>query len=126
MTMTHAVVLIEAERNALSSLGGALADTEGAAQAYSGPGEWDVVSLARREPALTLPLPQPLQARPRRGRLRADRVPLRRRLAEVLLRGHPPEPPALRRHHRGGAAGLRAALRRRPRPALPAARDARA
>ncbi len=45
--MTHAVVLIEAERNALSSLGGALADIEGVAEAYSVTGEWDFVAIVR-------------------------------------------------------------------------------
>ena len=34
MTMTNAVVLIEAERDALSTLGGALADIEGVAEVY--------------------------------------------------------------------------------------------
>jgi DNA-binding Lrp family transcriptional regulator len=47
MTMTHAVVLIEADRNALSSLGGALADTDGVAEAYSVTGEWDFVAIVR-------------------------------------------------------------------------------
>src|SRR6202167_6721471 len=47
MTMTHAVVLIEAERDALSSLGGALADIEGVAEAYSVTGEWDFVAIVR-------------------------------------------------------------------------------
>ena len=47
MTMTHAVVLIEAERNALSTLGGALADIEGVAEAYSVTGEWDFVAIIR-------------------------------------------------------------------------------
>ena len=47
MTMTHAVVLIEAERDALSSLGGALADLEGVAEAYSVTGEWDFVAIVR-------------------------------------------------------------------------------
>jgi DNA-binding Lrp family transcriptional regulator len=47
MTMTHAVVLIEAERDALSTLGGALADIEGVAEAYSVTGEWDFVALVR-------------------------------------------------------------------------------
>jgi DNA-binding Lrp family transcriptional regulator len=47
MTMTHAVVLIEAERGALSSLGGALADIEGVAEAYSVTGEWDFVAIVR-------------------------------------------------------------------------------
>ena len=45
--MTHAVVLIEAERDALSSLGGALADIEGVAEAYSVTGEWDFVAIVR-------------------------------------------------------------------------------
>ena len=45
VTMTNAVVLIEAERNALSSLGGELADIEGVAEAYSVTGEWDFVAI---------------------------------------------------------------------------------
>ena len=47
MTMTNAVVLIEAERDALSTLGGALADVEGVAEAYSVTGEWDFVAILR-------------------------------------------------------------------------------
>ena len=47
MSMTHAVVLIEAERDALSTLGGALADIEGVAEAYSVTGEWDFVAVVR-------------------------------------------------------------------------------
>jgi DNA-binding Lrp family transcriptional regulator len=47
VTMTHAVVLIEAERDALSSLGGGLADIEGVAEAYSVTGEWDFVAIVR-------------------------------------------------------------------------------
>ena len=43
--MTHAVVLIEAERQALASLGGALAELEGVGAAYSVTGEWDFVAL---------------------------------------------------------------------------------
>jgi DNA-binding Lrp family transcriptional regulator len=46
-SMTHAVVLIEAERDALSSLGGTLADIEGVAEAYSVTGEWDFVAIVR-------------------------------------------------------------------------------
>ena len=42
-----AVVLIEAERDALSSLGGALADIDGVAEAYSVTGEWDFVAIVR-------------------------------------------------------------------------------
>jgi DNA-binding Lrp family transcriptional regulator len=45
--MTTAVVLIEAERDALSTLGGALADIEGVAEAYSVTGEWDFVAIVR-------------------------------------------------------------------------------
>src|SRR5207244_3906998 len=47
MTMTNAVVLIEAERDALSALGGELADIEGVAEAYSVTGEWDFVAIVR-------------------------------------------------------------------------------
>jgi DNA-binding Lrp family transcriptional regulator len=47
MTMTHAVVLIEAERDALSTLGGELADVEGVAEAYSVTGQWDFVAIVR-------------------------------------------------------------------------------
>ena len=43
--MTHAVVLVEAERNALAPLGAALADVEGVAEAYSVTGEWDFVAI---------------------------------------------------------------------------------
>ena len=50
--MTTAVVLIEAERDAMSTLGGALADIEGVAEAYSVTGEWDFVAMLRvRDPA---------------------------------------------------------------------------
>ena len=45
--MTHAVVLIEADRSALSTLGGALADLDGVAEAYSVTGEWDFVVIVR-------------------------------------------------------------------------------
>jgi DNA-binding Lrp family transcriptional regulator len=45
--MTNAVVLIEAERDALSSLGEELADVEGVAEAYSVTGEWDFVAIVR-------------------------------------------------------------------------------
>jgi len=47
MTMTNAVVLIEAERDALSTLGGELADIEGVAEAYSVTGDWDFVAIVR-------------------------------------------------------------------------------
>lgn len=45
--MTHAVVLIEAERDALASLGGELADIDGVAEAYSVTGQWDFVAIVR-------------------------------------------------------------------------------
>jgi len=47
MTMTHAVVLIEAERDALSTLGAELADVEGVAEAYSVTGQWDFIAIVR-------------------------------------------------------------------------------
>jgi DNA-binding Lrp family transcriptional regulator len=47
MPMTNAVVLIEAGRDALSTLGGELADIEGVAEAYSVTGEWDFVAIVR-------------------------------------------------------------------------------
>jgi DNA-binding Lrp family transcriptional regulator len=45
--MTHAVVLIKAERGALSTLGDRLADVEGVSEAYSVTGEWDFVAILR-------------------------------------------------------------------------------
>jgi len=45
--MTHAIVLIEAERDAMSTLGGTLADIDGVAEAYSVTGEWDFVAVIR-------------------------------------------------------------------------------
>jgi len=43
--VTHAIVLIEAERDAMSTLGGVLADIEGVREAYSVTGEWDFVAV---------------------------------------------------------------------------------
>jgi DNA-binding Lrp family transcriptional regulator len=45
--MTHAVVLIKAERSALATLGERLADVDGVAEAYSVTGEWDFVAMLR-------------------------------------------------------------------------------
>ena len=45
--MTHAIVLIEAAREAMPALGGALADVEGVAEAWSVTGEWDYVAMLR-------------------------------------------------------------------------------
>ena len=47
MTATNAIVLIEADRAALSTLGGALADIEGVSEAYSVTGAWDFVAIVR-------------------------------------------------------------------------------
>jgi DNA-binding Lrp family transcriptional regulator len=43
--VTHAIVLIEAERDAMSTLGGTLAEIEGVREAYSVTGEWDFVAI---------------------------------------------------------------------------------
>jgi DNA-binding Lrp family transcriptional regulator len=45
--VTHAIVLIEAERAAIERLGGQLADVDGVAEAYSVTGEWDFVAILR-------------------------------------------------------------------------------
>jgi DNA-binding Lrp family transcriptional regulator len=45
--VTTAVVLIEAERTAIATLGGELADIDGVAEAYSVTGEWDFVAIVR-------------------------------------------------------------------------------
>jgi DNA-binding Lrp family transcriptional regulator len=49
--VTHAIVLIRAERTALATLGGELADIAGVAEAYSVTGDWDFVAILRlRDP----------------------------------------------------------------------------
>jgi DNA-binding Lrp family transcriptional regulator len=45
--MTHAVVLVKGEREALADLGSRLADVDGVAEAYSVTGEWDFVAIVR-------------------------------------------------------------------------------
>lgn len=45
--MSHAIVLINAERDYLTRLGGDLADVDGVAEAYSVTGEWDFVAILR-------------------------------------------------------------------------------
>jgi DNA-binding Lrp family transcriptional regulator len=45
--VTTAIVLIEAERDALTTLGGALADLDGVAEAWSVTGDWDFVAIVR-------------------------------------------------------------------------------
>ena len=45
--MTHAIVLIAAERAALPTLGGELAGIDGVAEAYSVTGDWDFVAIIR-------------------------------------------------------------------------------
>jgi DNA-binding Lrp family transcriptional regulator len=45
--VTHAIILIEAERQAMATLGGRLADVDGVAEVYSVTGEWDLVAIIR-------------------------------------------------------------------------------
>jgi DNA-binding Lrp family transcriptional regulator len=45
--VTHAIVLIKAERDALPRLGGHLANVEGVREAYSVTGEWDFVVIVK-------------------------------------------------------------------------------
>jgi DNA-binding Lrp family transcriptional regulator len=45
--MTHAIVLINAEREYLPRLGGHLAEVDGVTEAYSVTGEWDFVAILR-------------------------------------------------------------------------------
>ena len=45
--MTHAIVLIKADRAGLPNLGGELAGIEGVAEAYSVTGEWDFIAILR-------------------------------------------------------------------------------
>jgi DNA-binding Lrp family transcriptional regulator len=45
--VTHAIVLIQAERAVLGTLGGELADIDGVAEAYSVTGDWDFVAIIR-------------------------------------------------------------------------------
>ncbi len=45
--MTHAIVLIEAERTAMPDLGATLAGVDGVAEAYSVTGGWDFVAIVR-------------------------------------------------------------------------------
>jgi DNA-binding Lrp family transcriptional regulator len=45
--MTHAIVLIEAERDAMSTLGSQLVEIDGVAEAYSVTGEWDFAAIVR-------------------------------------------------------------------------------
>jgi DNA-binding Lrp family transcriptional regulator len=45
--VNHAIVLIEAERGAMPDLGGALADVDGVAEAWSVTGEWDYAAMLR-------------------------------------------------------------------------------
>jgi DNA-binding Lrp family transcriptional regulator len=45
--VSTAIVLIEAERDALATLGGTLADLDGVSEAWSVTGEWDFVAIVR-------------------------------------------------------------------------------
>lgn len=45
--MTHAIVLVEAERDAMSALGSELAQVDGVRECYSVTGDWDFVCIVR-------------------------------------------------------------------------------
>jgi DNA-binding Lrp family transcriptional regulator len=45
--VTHAIVLINAERDYLTRLGSHLAEVDGVTEAYSVTGEWDFVAILR-------------------------------------------------------------------------------
>jgi DNA-binding Lrp family transcriptional regulator len=45
--LTHAIVLIQADRGVLGTLGGELAAIDGVAEAYSVTGDWDFVAILR-------------------------------------------------------------------------------
>ena len=45
--MIHAFVLIKAEREAMHSLGGKVADVEGVTEVFSVTGDWDFVAIIR-------------------------------------------------------------------------------
>jgi DNA-binding Lrp family transcriptional regulator len=47
VAVTHAIVLIQAERAALAELGEQLADVPGVAEVYSITGEWDYAAILR-------------------------------------------------------------------------------
>lgn len=45
--MTHAIVLVEAERDVMKELGSALAEVEGVRECYSVTGDWDFVCIVQ-------------------------------------------------------------------------------
>ena len=45
--MTHAIVLVDAERNAMLELGPALTAIDGVSEVFSVSGEWDFVAIVR-------------------------------------------------------------------------------
>ena len=45
--MNHAIVLIKADRDAMATLGSALVELDGVAEAYTVTGEWDFVAIVR-------------------------------------------------------------------------------
>lgn len=45
--MTHAIVLVDAERNAMLEMGPALAGIDGVSEVFSVSGEWDFVAIVR-------------------------------------------------------------------------------
>ena len=93
--VTHAIVLIEAERAAMPTLGGQLADVEGVAEAYSVTGEWDFVAILRvrnpEELAPSSPAGSPRStgssARTRWSRSRCSRSTTWRRCSRSAISG---------------------------------------
>src|SRR5438128_937830 len=129
MTMTNAVVLIEADRDALSTLGGELAGIEGVAEAYSVTGEWDFVAIVRvpHHEQLADVVTGAIVVWPgsaRRGGLRQGRALGPRREARGLLCRRPAAAAALCRMALGRATGVRLAPDQRAGGTLPRLRVA--
>src|SRR2546427_594967 len=139
MTMTNAVVLIEADRDALSTLGGELAGIEGVAEAYSvtggcgapgaragaGAGTRERPLLTQRGGALQLQLPRPVSGAAGCGGVREGRALGPRWDARGLVRGRPAAPGALCGVALGRAARVRLEPDSRVGGALPELRAAR-
>ena len=63
LDVTHAIVLIQADRSVLATLGGELADLEGVAEAYSVTGEWDFAAILRLRQPTSSPRSSPAGSR---------------------------------------------------------------
>ena len=123
--VTHAIVLIQAERSALATLGGELADIEGVAEAYSVTGEWDFVAILRlREPTTSSRRWSPagsrssrVGARTRRWwRSRSTRATTSRRCSRSGSDGRDGSDGRVRRRRPGRLASARRARARTRRP----------